>query len=226
MRIWLSVLALLVLAGCTESVSRNANARVLMMGDSMFAIHGASRKSVAHQLEARLGEPVVDRSVSGAQYLYALPISGSLGLRIGRQYQASDWDWVIVNGGGNDLWLTCGCRACNAKLDRLISADGKTGEIVDVVSTARAGGAKVVYAGYLRTPGVPSSIDHCKAYGDALEARLARMAARDGGIWFVSMADLVPNGDRSFHGPDLIHPSHKGSAAIAARIAAAIKAAT
>jgi hypothetical protein len=32
------------------------------------------------------------------------------------------------------------------------------------------------------------------------------------------MADLVPYGDMSFHQLDMIHPSFKGSAAIAARV--------
>jgi lysophospholipase L1-like esterase len=30
---------------------------------------------------------------------------------------------------------------------------------------------------------------------------------------------MVPTGDRSFHAPDMIHPSAKGSRAAAARIA-------
>jgi acyl-CoA thioesterase I len=41
---------------------------------------------------------------------------------------------------------------------------------------------------------------------------------------FVPMSDLVPDGDPSLHQQDLIHPSPKGSAAIAARLAAAIRA--
>ncbi|MEO0402936.1 MAG: SGNH/GDSL hydrolase family protein [Pseudomonadota bacterium] len=219
MRIWLSVLALFWVVGCTEAVPTNGGARLLAMGDSMFAVNAGARKSVADQLEGRLNQPVVDRSVVGAQYLYPLPITGSLGLRIGAQYVASDWDWVILNGGGNDLWLACGCRRCNAQLDRLVAPDGSAGVIVDVVARARASGARVIYVGYLRTPGVPSAIDHCAAYGNALEARLTRMAARDGGVTYVSLADVVPSGDTSFHSADLIHPSYKGSAAIAARIA-------
>lgn len=217
------VLAVLIVAallsGCAEAPPASGNARVLMMGDSLFAVHRGSRRSVSDRLEKMTGAPVVDRSFVGAQYLYALPISGRLGLRISRQYVAGDWDWVILNGGGNDLWLACGCRACEEKLNRLISADGSRGEIVNVVARARAGGARVLYVGYLRSPGVASSIDHCATYGDVLEARLSRMAQADKGVTFLPLDDLVPSGDRSFHDSDLIHPSHKGSAAIAGRIA-------
>lgn len=223
-RTLIGLFALLLVWGCGEVAPSGGNARFLMMGDSMFAVHRGSRKSVSDNLERMLDTAVIDRSVVGAQYLYPLPISGSLGLRIGSQYAKGDWDWVILNGGGNDLWLACGCRVCNDQLDRLISADGSKGEIVDVVTRARASGARVLYVGYLRTPGIPSAIDHCAAYGNALEARLVRMARTDPGVSYLSIAGLVPSGDRSFHDPDLIHPSHKGSAAIAQRIAAAVQA--
>ena len=96
------------------------------------------------------------------------------------------------------------------------------GKIPDLVSRIRASGARVAYIGYLRTPGVTSPVEHCTRDGDALEARLTAMAARDPGVLFLSNRDLVPNGDRSFHDIDRIHPSPKGSAAIAARIAAEI----
>lgn len=223
MRLVMGMAALLMMAACVEGVRGNGPSRFLVMGDSMMAIHSASRRSVAHVLEERLNTNVIDRSVPGAQYLYALPISGSLGMRIERQYVPGKWDWLIINGGGNDLWLACGCRRCETRMDRLVSEDGTRGEIPKVVARARAAGTRVLYVGYLRTPGVTSLIEHCKDEGEALEARLQRMAARDDGVTFLSVANLVPDGDRSFHAPDLIHPSRKGSAAIAARIAAVIR---
>ncbi len=222
-RFWFGLLALFALVACGEPVPRDGQARIMAMGDSLLAWHSGSGQSISHALEAQLGTVVVDRSVVGAQYLYPLPISGSLGLRIERQYVAGAWDWVILNGGGNDLWLGCGCSKCTAKLDRLVSEDGTQGEIPELVARIRAGGAKIAYLGYLRTPGVRSPVEHCAAYGAALEGRIAQMAARDNGVVFLSNADLVPNGDRSFHDVDRIHPSPKGSAAIAARIAQVIK---
>ena len=223
MRVWMILVACFALVGCTEPVPSSGTARIIATGDSMLAWNAASNRSVADVLEQRLGTNVVDRSVSGARYHYILPVSGSLGLRIGAQYVPGQWDWAVMNGGGNDLWLGCGCRKCEAQLDRLISEDGNSGTVPTAVRRARADGARVIYVGYLRTPGVPSMIDHCRAWGDRYEARLSRMAAQDEGVTFVSVADLVPDGDRSFHDVDRIHPSPKGSAAIAARIAAAIE---
>ena len=213
----------LLLTGCTESVSRDSSARILTMGDSLLASHGMSGNAVSDVLERALGRPVIDRSVMGARIIYHLPVSGSAGLNIAKQFRAGDWDWVVLNGGGNDLWLGCGCIVCKGKLDRLARKDGRGGEIPSLVQKIRKTGAKVVYVGYLRSPGLGSPIEHCRDEGDELEDRLAKFAAFDEGVYMVSLKDMIPHGDRSFHAADMIHPSRKGSAAIAARVADVIR---
>ena len=86
-------------------------------------------------------------------------------------------------------------------------------------------GARVVYSGYLRNPGLYTPVRACRPYGDELDRRLTRLAATDpDGIFFAPMSDLVPKGDASMFQFDLIHPSPKGSAGIAARIAKVIQA--
>lgn len=214
----LSVLVV-VLAGCGESVPHSQSPRILAMGDSMMAWHAGRDQGIADGLEQILREPVVDRSVVGARVLYHLPITGAMGLNISKQYTPGQWDWIVVNGGGNDLWLGCGCSRCNGKMDRMIGAKGKNGEIARMVGDMRKSGARVIYVGYLRSPGVGSIIEHCREEGNELERRLSRMAQADAGVHFVSLQDLVPYGDRSFHAGDRIHPSQKASRAIAQRIA-------
>ena len=49
------------------------------------------------------------------------------------------------------------------------------------------------------------------------------MAARDPGVQFLSLADLVPYGDRSYHGIDMIHPSRKASRIIGRMVADLIR---
>ncbi len=218
----IAALACLGVAGCTEAIRHDENPRILLMGDSMMAVHGVRGRAVADAMEQRLGEQVVDRSVTGARFLYALPISGAAGLNITKQYREGNWNWVVLNGGGNDLLWGCGCGPCRGKINRLISEDGRRGVIPGLVSRLRHNGAKVIFVGYLRTPGVTSPIEHCVDEGQEMDARVARLAALDRGVHFISLQDLVPNGDRSFHAPDLIHPSVKGSDAIGARIAATI----
>lgn len=214
------LLAILALAGCSESVMRDDTSRILLVGDSLLAANGALRKSVSHEVERQLGQEVIDRAVPGARMIYGLPVSGAAGLNIPKQYRKGDWDWVIVNGGGNDLWLGCGCSFCARKMNRLISHDGAQGVIPDFVSKIRKTGAKVIYVGYLRSPGLGSPIEYCRDEGDELERRIDVLAGQDTGVYFLSISDLVPYGDRSFHGIDMIHPSAKASTAIGQRLAA------
>lgn len=218
-----SVLVLGVLAGCTEAVPKDNNARILAMGDSMMAWHGGSANAVSDSVENILGEPVIDRSVIGARVFYNLPISGALGMNISKQYRPGAWEWVIMNGGGNDLWFGCGCRACDNRMTRMISANGQDGSVPDMVANIRKTGARVIYVGYLRSPGVGSMIEHCRDDGDEFERRLSMMAQSDTGVHFVSLADLVPHGDRSYHSFDMIHPSPKATRKIGERIAAIIR---
>jgi lysophospholipase L1-like esterase len=212
-----------LLTACVQTTNSPQAPRILAMGDSMMAAHKISNRAVADAVSRNLNEPVIDRSVVGASMLYALPITGAMGLRIPSQYRGGAYDWVVLNGGGNDLWLGCGCDGCTRKMNRLITADGAHGEIPNLVARIRASGARVIWLGYLRTPGVTSPIEGCGDEGHELESRLARMAARDAGVHFLSNAELVPYGDKSFHGLDLIHPSKKGSFAIGQRVSAYIR---
>lgn len=218
----------LAIAGCSEPVSRDqtqaaGRGGILVMGDSMLAAHALSGRSVPDVLERRLGRPVTDRAVVGARMIYRLPISGAAGMSIPKQFRAGNWDWVVINGGGNDLWLGCGCSGCERRLDRLAGRAGTPeGEIPALIARLRRTGARVVWVGYLRSPGRGSPIESCRDEGEELERRIAAFADRDAGVVFVSLADLVPHGDASFHAFDMIHPSVKGSAAIADRILAVL----
>ena len=213
----------LLVSGCTETVSRDDPARILAMGDSMLAVHGGSGNSVSHAVERVLGEDVIDRSVMGAKYFYALPISGSAGLNIRKQYVNGKWDWVVLNGGGNDIWMGCGCGRCDNRINRLISKDGRRGTIPGFVSDLRGKGSQVILLGYLRTPGVASPIEGCRDEGDEMDRRMSRLAKLDRGVHFLSLADVVPHGDRSYHTVDLVHPSAKGSTEIGKRVAEIIR---
>ena len=109
-------------------------------------------------------------------------------------------------------------------MNKLISKDGTRGKIPSLMAKIRRSGAQVAYVGYLRSPGMGSPIEHCKDDGDELEARIAKLAARDEGIHLLSNQDLVKPGDRSYFAFDMIHPSVKASRMIAARLAALIEA--
>ncbi len=218
----LTGLALVLLALPAGTAQAKEPIKVLVMGDSFMTSNGSDGHAVPDILQQSLGARVKSRAATGARFVYRLPISGALGMNISKQYVPGRWDYVVMNGGGNDLWLGCGCTRCVKRLNRLISPDGTRGLIPSAVGRARQGGARVIYVGYLRSPGMGSPIEHCRAVGDALEARIDVMARRDAGVSFVSLADMVPSGDRSFHAVDMIHPSAKGSFAAARRITASI----
>jgi acyl-CoA thioesterase I len=205
--------------GCGQFGLAGTDDRILILGDSMMSANRGSGQSVAAVIKTVLGEDVSDRSTAGARYFYALPISGKAGLRLTAQYRPGNWDWVVLNGGGNDLLFGCGCSKCTRMLDQLVSNDGRSGAIPSFIAKIRQTGAKVLYVGYLRSPGVQSPIKACKPAGNELDRRLAKMARTDAGITFLPMSDLVPSGDRTFHQSDLIHPSVKGSRGIGMRIA-------
>lgn len=200
-----------------------SDARILTLGDSMIAWHSVSKNSIADALAESLGEPVENRAIGGARIIYGLPITGAMGMKISKQYRGDDVDWVVINGGGNDLWLGCGCGVCDRKMARMISQGGTSGEIPKLVHDIRKAGARVIYLGYLRSPGVDSVIDACRALGDEFETRLSRMAAAHDGVYFLDVSGLVPNGDRSFHGVDMIHPSRKASRIIGQKLSHIIK---
>ncbi|MFZ1340186.1 MAG: SGNH/GDSL hydrolase family protein [Paracoccaceae bacterium] len=222
LRLLMGLACLFLVFGCGERIPTGASARILFLGDSMFASNKAVGGSVADAVEAALGLEVVDRSVSGARYFYALPISGSAGLNLTQQFREGPWDVIIVNGGGNDLLFGCGCGRCDGMLDRLISKDGRKGAIPSFVASLRKTGAQVVYAGYLRNPGTATPIKACGPAGNELDRRLAALDSLDPGMTFLPMSDLVPYGRLSYHQIDRIHPSLTGSREIGLRIARAI----
>ncbi len=201
-----------LLAACSTPEVRT-DKQVLFLGDSLLAWHRLSNGSVAQNVRRTLGARVVDRSLSGAGMVSQTDAG------IPSQYVPGNWDWVVINGGGNDLWLGCGCARCDRRMHTIIDRNGQSGTLPDLVETARGTGAQVLLVGYLRSPGFGSLIEHCRDDGDELERRLTLFADRTEGVEFLSLKTLVPSGDRSFHAADRIHPSTKGSAAIAARIA-------
>ena len=198
--------------------------RILAIGDSLMAWHNMTGQSIADVVGRELGEPTVNRSVGGARMIFRIPAMAEMGMRISSQYTKGDWDWVILNGGGNDLWFGCGCKACDAKLDKLISSKrAGEGAIPDTVQKVLESGAKVVFVGYLRSPGFDSVIDECREEGDEMEARIEAYLAGLPDVYFLSLKDLVPMGDKSYHGLDRVHPSLKASREIGQRVATLIR---
>ena len=122
-------------------------------------------------------------------------------------------EWIVVNGGANDLSGQCDCTDCGGVLDRLISDDGRQGAIPTLVGDLRRRGSQVIWADYYTSPRYAGTA--CEAPYRVLETRLARMAAADNGVTLVDMDDVFRSDDLTLFAPDRVHPSPKGSALIA-----------
>lgn len=206
--------------------AQREDAKILAIGDSLMAWHSVSAASIAHVVGKELNEPVINRAMGGAKIIHALPITGALGMKIASQFSSASKerkDWVIMTGGGNDLVLGCGCNKCDRRMHRMIGPRGQAGEIPRLIAKIRKTGARVVYIGYLRSPGVDSVVDACLPLGNTLETRLSQMAAQDDGVFFVSLEGMTKHGDRSMHGVDMVHPSLKASRTIGKRVAQLIR---
>ena len=211
MKPWIILtLTVALAAACGRSVPDDA--RIVVAGDSVMAWNRSTGASVADGLAAQLGEPVGDVSFALAQ------VGGGRGpLNIPTQLAGLTPEWVVLNGGANDLSSNCDCSDCGAVLDLMISTDGTKGTIPALVADLRGRGSRVIWADYYTTPRHAGT--SCEAPYQVLEDRLGRMAQADAGVTLVNMDDVFRPDDPSLFASDRIHPSEKGSARIAALVA-------
>ncbi|MEX0307202.1 MAG: SGNH/GDSL hydrolase family protein [Ruegeria sp.] len=222
-RLLLLLGCLSLFSGCQEMPDNAPDARVIAVGDSLLAWNATSGNSIPDFVERSLGVPVLDRSASAAWLRTGFYTDGSPESGVQAQFVPGDWDWAIVNGGGNDLMLGCGCMRCGDVINAMISEDGQNGQVPDFLRRIRDGGTQVIYVGYLRSPDLVTPIEHCKGEGDEFEARINKLAQKEDGITFVSVQDVARPGDASFFSFDRIHPSRKSSRIIGERIAQIIR---
>jgi len=209
------LLICLALAACGRSVPPGA--RIVVAGDSVMAWNRNSGGSVADNMSALLREPVGDVATSLAR------VTEGVGpLSIPSQVARLSAEWVILDGGANDLREECGCTRCDTVLDELVSEDGRSGAVPRLVDGLRGRGSKVIWADYYTAPRYAGTI--CVGPYLEYEARLMRMAARDEGVVLVDLAAVMPSADLSLFAWDKIHPSPTGSARIARLLADTLQA--
>ena len=206
------LLALLVLAACATTPDRPAT--VLAIGDSVLAFHSLTGGSVPEVAGRLAGVAVENRAVSGARFSATSPRVADKGGDIRRQYEGGPWETLLVNGGANDLMSECGCRACAATLDELVTADGRKGQMPEFLRPIAQGGTHVVILGYYDGNSRPNVFSGCSDEIDVLNARLARFASSTAGVDFISAAPAMDPDDQSLWYVDRVHPSRKGSARI------------
>ncbi|WP_339637100.1 SGNH/GDSL hydrolase family protein [uncultured Sulfitobacter sp.] len=222
MREILAVLLIVTgLSACTDTAPRGGG-DILVLGDSIMAWNGG--RSIPDVIANQTRRSVTSRAVPGAQFDNDSTIASAVGFDIQQQFPGGRWNWVVVNGGANDLSADCGCGACGASVNALIAPDGQSGSIPAFLQRLRAQtSAQVMWMGYYAGSG-SGSFAGCRDDLVEIESRIATFAAGRPGIHFVDSEDVIDRGDRGLFAGDNVHPSARGSARIGAYLAQEITA--
>ena len=105
-----------ILLACSEPDRGSfEESKIYAVGDSVFE-WGLGEYSAPEVVGKVLNIPVYNAAISGSM------ISTNEDWSIPNQYEDGDWDWVILDGGANDLNELCQCGDCtevNSNIDFL-----------------------------------------------------------------------------------------------------------
>ncbi|MEP3345919.1 MAG: SGNH/GDSL hydrolase family protein [Litoreibacter sp.] len=198
------------------------NDDILVIGDSMLEWQSAKRASIPHVLAKETKRNVENRAASGAK-LYLSGAEGNARSVIPSQYTKGDWNWVVINGGANDLFVKCGCNRCDAVLDRLIKKDGTGGILGDLVDRIRKDGPRVMLMAYYQGNQRPNLFSRCERVVKELTRRQRALAARLDGVDIVRSKFAIDPANRSHFALDGIHLSRKGTRRVGVLLAHTLK---
>lgn len=205
----------LSIAACSFVPPRmDRSADILVVGDSVFAWHRGTGRGIPAVLEQASGMTVSNVAVNGARFL------GPQG--IPSQYADGDWDWVVVDGGGNDLRPSCRSPNGQRVLDALISSDGRGGVIPAFVNRVAMQGTQVIVFGYYPISDRGGPFLPCRALLDELAVRQALLAGTNPDVIFVDGGRGIGPSDAAAYAPDLVHPSPRGAALVGQLISTVI----
>ena len=215
MRVYMVALFASLFAGCVQMPSQRDD--IVVIGDSVMAWNRAEGGDVGSAIGAELNRTVVNRAAFGAQ-IRANSIAGLLGLSIPAQLPPGRWNWVVANGGANDLGFSCGCTRCDHEIDALISRDSRTGDIPNLIAQALSQNAQFVWLGYYRAPET-TSFEGCRPGLVEIEQRVARLARSNDSVFFLDAETFFDPLVPELFDRDKTHPSVTGSALIGREIA-------
>lgn len=214
---------MLALGGCAKEPERAENAPVLIIGDSVLAWNKRSGGTIGDEVTRQTGLIHDNRARPGARLSHRDKVKAAEGFDIRAQYTPGTWDWVVVNGGANDLLGECGCRRCGANLTGMIGANGQGGDIPALVSRIRADGARVILLGYYNSNQRPNPFSRCSDEVSLLNARLAALARGQQGVEFVDARAAIDPANPRHWFIDRVHPSPLGSRRIGALVGAKLQ---
>lgn len=219
---YLLIAFVLMISACSPLPGTQSGVNIVMVGDSVLSWNRSSNNTVGDHLSREIGRPVINFAIPASRISQPNPFMQFTRMQIDNQLDGRAAEWIVMNGGANDVYFECLCLRCQTTVEELITANG-TGQLPDLMAQARDTGAKVMYVGYHRTGGLGSAFDRCSNELTIIERRVREFAAEHNGIYYVDMRTVFPPKDRDYYDWDNIHPSPKGSAAIAERLARAMQ---
>lgn len=183
------------------------NNALLAIGDSMFDwIDDCG--DAPDLVGLILGEQVRNESVGGATMLGDIP----------GQYISGSWEWVIIDGGGNDMDCerTSDCREIIAEI--VDTTHELLGEVL-------SDGAKVALVGYPNFRDDSEIAELWSNVGEEMMSSMEGVADAYDDVYFVDLRPVMDGADQpGLFDDDGLHPSASGAAVMATAIAGVIEA--
>jgi acyl-CoA thioesterase-1 len=149
---------------------------------------------------------VDNRAISGASFYGVIDDAELINFK--DQYELGNWDWVLINGSGNDLNDKCDCDVCGDVINEIISSDATTSELPNLVNQLKQNVNKMVFVMFPKIlTGAEYGFDQCREEFTKIELRIKLLAVNTDDFWFVSALDVVPTREKSYFVDDLVHPS-------------------
>ncbi|WP_323763602.1 SGNH/GDSL hydrolase family protein [Marinovum sp.] len=213
---------LVLLAFVLQPVLAGAQERVLVIGDSILWWNQLSGNSIPQLLGTLPRYDVTNRAAPGAAFSHSGNFRSMLQREIRQQLTGGPWDIIILNGGANDLARECDCRRCDQTLSRMVSPDGRQGEVPAFLDLLRSRAARVVWMDYY--PGSVRGGPFAGCTDELADYQIRMKRASDLRPWvrFVDAGDVYDPRDLSLYSRDLVHPTPKGGARIANQLARAL----
>ena len=198
--------------GYCPEIEEMKEANIQLVGDSLFGSDADGCASIAGFMSLKLELRVTDHAIPGATVI------GEDG--IPSQYVSGDWEWTIVDGGGNDAMAYCSegdDEECDEKLDEIITDDNK-GLIPDLINKVKNDGSKVLILGYYNVP-EGSEFEDLILEIEILNDRYKEYAEVNDDVYFISLKDIMsPEETPDYYSDDLVHPSEEGHKVIGEHI--------
>ena len=198
--------------GYCPEIDEMKEANIQLVGDSLFGSDADGCASIAGFMSLKLELRVTDHAIPGATVI------GEDG--IPSQYVSGDWEWTIVDGGGNDAMAYCSegdDEECDEKLDEIITDDNK-GLIPDLINKVKNDGSKVLILGYYNVR-EGSEFEDLILEIEILNDRYKEYAEVNDDVYFISLKDIMsPEGTPDYYSDDLVHPSEEGHKVIGEHI--------